>query len=592
MKNLGLYNDIRRRAYEFAKNYNKKHNTLLKSLFDFSQRSQLHFYEERDKEIIDYQMFNLKGDTKTFRLRGPAPASLEKNEYITCIGAAQTLGVYCEKPFTSILSNKLNCPILNLADGGAGPAYYLQDKKILQYINNSKFAVIQVMSARAERNSLVDYSFDKGKMMLMVLTRKSDGKKILAGDFYDELIKKEDKESIKAIVAEIRANWLASYKSLFSQIKVPIILLWFSKRKPDYSEGYKNTYQLFGGFPQLVNEEMINELKPEVQEYVKCITDRGLPQPLTNLTAGKDPIIYTKNGAKIITHNAYYPSPEMHEDAVALLEPVCKKYLEKITAPKIVLKRKSERGRFIIFTFPRTGSSTLRKLFDLHPKLSCVHEPFNKDLMHVRNFSKCKYGPEVIDSPERLKFVLDNIFESHNIIKHLNVQLSPELNEELLKYPNCKVIFLWRKNLLQRLISNIISTKAQYWHTDTSVLLKKKFEPIPAKKIQRRIQSDLEELNKWKEYIEKHVKDYYELTYEGIYGLDLNEDQKIDKLNELYNYLGVDPLENEKLSQKAKDLLNPKKTKLNSEHTYRLIPNIQKIEKMVGSEKTGYLFSR
>ncbi|AFY76541.1 hypothetical protein Ple7327_1131 [Pleurocapsa sp. PCC 7327] len=283
-------------------------------------------YQDRDWEIIDYQGFYLPNVAeKSFR--GPKPEILEEGQYFVCLGAAQTFGCFCEKPYPTLLQEKLNIPTLNMGQAGAGPYCFLEDKSLLEYINKAKFAIIQVMSGRSESNSL----FDSGGREY--LTRLSDGVKIGADLAYKELIEQYDQNYVKKIVSETRANWVNNYQKLLQQIKVPKILFWFSTREPFYIEKYTNINTLFGRFPQLVNSKMVEQIKKYSDEYVKCITARGMPQLLISRFTGKPTSIDSGRedlrnlyGSKHM-FNKYYPSPEMQIDAAKALEKVCKKYL-------------------------------------------------------------------------------------------------------------------------------------------------------------------------------------------------------------------------------------------------------------------------
>ena len=281
-------------------------------------------YQNRDIEIVDYQMYPLK-DTDLF-FRGPEPKSLEANQYFVCIGAAQTYGCFCEKPYPKLLEEKLNLPVLNLGVGGAGPLYFLKTKSLLPYINKAKFAVVQVMSGRSENNSL----FESGGREY--LTRLSDGIQIGSIDAYQELLRQNDERFVKKIVAETRQNWVNNYIKLLQAIKVPKILFWFSIRSPEnYRENYQNVYKLFGSFPQLVNSMMIKQVKKYSDDYVECISTRGRSQLMISRFTGKPaPIDLIREDLRrlcgIQRHNKYYPSPEMHVDAARALEKMCKKY--------------------------------------------------------------------------------------------------------------------------------------------------------------------------------------------------------------------------------------------------------------------------
>jgi hypothetical protein len=296
-------------------------------------------YQDRDREIVDYQLYYL--DNFDFCVRGPEPQKLEENKYFVCLGAAQTFGCFTEKPYPVLLQEKINMQSLNLGFAGAGPYFFLRNKDFLiKYINNAKFAVIQVMSGRSESNSL----FDSGG--LEYLTRRSDGVKIGAQQAYDEVLRNYDKKYVKELIAETRLNWVNNYKLLLEEIKIPKVLFWFSTRKSYYTEiylckkyagipaffGKSNAGALFGKFPQLVNPEMINQIRQYSDEYVECISKRGMPQVLISRFTGKpitiDPGLARKDlgNGKRQKYNNYYPSPEMHIDAANALEKVCKKY--------------------------------------------------------------------------------------------------------------------------------------------------------------------------------------------------------------------------------------------------------------------------
>jgi len=274
----------------------------------------LGYYQKLDWEVVDYGEYYLNDISRS--LRGPEPEYLKKGEYIVCIGASQTFGRFCKKPYPLLLRERLKVEVLNLGRGGAD-AVFFQREELLECINNSKLAIVQVMSGRSADNSLFRTSD-----LSVEVTRVSDGVKLHVDTAYKELLE-EDIELCKKIVAETRRNWVEDYKNLLEKIKVPVILFWFSKRKPDYKEKYTSRFSLFGAFPQLVNKGMINEIKEYSDEYVECVSRKGLPQPLISRFTGKPTVVSGKK------KNIYYPSPEMHIDAVNLLEPVCKKYLDK-----------------------------------------------------------------------------------------------------------------------------------------------------------------------------------------------------------------------------------------------------------------------
>jgi hypothetical protein len=178
------------------------------------------------------------------------------------------------------------------------------------------------MSARNEDNSL----FEGGG--LGSLRARSTGERILAQEAYSPLLRAGDHALVKSLVAETRETWIASYRRLLSLIQVPTLLLWLSVREPGYVENYDSVDELFGDFPHLVNEEMVETVSSDCDAYVECVSVRGRPQQLRNRFTGR-PTRVVVRGGRDWTENPYYPTPEMHEDAAALLGPICRGLLNR-----------------------------------------------------------------------------------------------------------------------------------------------------------------------------------------------------------------------------------------------------------------------
>lgn len=284
-------------------------------------------YQERDHEIVDYRMYRDK-ETGLW-LRGPEPERLEEGRYIACIGGAQTFGCFCDNPFTRLLQDTLNFPVVNYGIGGAGPSFFLQHEKVFGPLNKAACTVVQVMSGRSESNSV----FETGG--LAYITRRSDGRRMGARAAYQSLLRRKiifGRKDLKRIIAETRENWIRNYWSLFERIEAPVVLFWFAKREPDYTERYIHVSTLLGGFPHLVNRDMLEAIRNGADDYVHCVTDRGIPQRLISRFTGKPAKVDPGRPRKDLegrhwTHNFYYPSPEMHEDAAEVLAPVCKTYV-------------------------------------------------------------------------------------------------------------------------------------------------------------------------------------------------------------------------------------------------------------------------
>lgn len=284
-------------------------------------------YAAPDRDVVDYHVYCLDPEARDRQtgtgllLRGPAPRTLAAGQYFVCLGAAQTFGRFCEKPFPTLLQERLALQAVNLGRGGAGPSFFAKENdRLLAYVNNARFAIVQVMAGRSESNSIFE---SKG---LGHYTRRTDGAGVGCDEAFKELLATRDVSCLKRIVAETRRHWVDSYIALFDAIKVPKILFWFSERRPGYRESYQDVYALFGQFPQLVNAQMMKLVRRYCDVYVECVSTKGLPHTLINRFTGL-PTTVTDPWGGTWSRNWYYPSPEMHVEAAAALVKVCRKYV-------------------------------------------------------------------------------------------------------------------------------------------------------------------------------------------------------------------------------------------------------------------------
>jgi hypothetical protein len=282
-------------------------------------------YQESDWRVADYEPYCLdaaiidRSTKRPLHVRGPRPQHLEKGGYLVCLGAAQTFGRFCQRPFPAILQERLRIPVLNISHGGAGPAFFCGDnERLLAYLNDACGVVVQVMSGRSDSSSLFE---SEG---VGYFRRRAEGTYVGCDEAFSELIGTQPWAYCEQIVEETRRSWCESYRTLLSGIEVPKVLFWFATRTPFYRQGWRSLAQLFGDFPQLVNPEMVAEVRRHCDHYVECVTRRGLPQTLVDLHTGAPTTVSDPWTSQPWTRNWYYPSAEMHEEAATRLEPACR----------------------------------------------------------------------------------------------------------------------------------------------------------------------------------------------------------------------------------------------------------------------------
>jgi GT2 family glycosyltransferase len=286
-----------------------------------NRRNHKDSYQKRDYNVIDYKLWNMEGFSRSFR--GPEPKSLLPEKHFVCFGAAQTFGVYVEKPYPALISKKTGMEHLNLGYSGAGPAFFLKDHLYFEYANKAKFAIVQIMSGRSESNSCLVSLKGRGGV-----TRIKDNKKFIASKGWEEILRNEPEEFVVELVNETRANYTLNMIELLNKIKVPKILLWFSERKPEYRIGFENTDTLFGKYPQLINQKVVDDILPFADFFVDATSTAGMPQKLSDRFTGETPITYGNPDSSVLRVQGFndyysYPSPEMHQLAYKKLITVC-----------------------------------------------------------------------------------------------------------------------------------------------------------------------------------------------------------------------------------------------------------------------------
>lgn len=290
-------------------------------------------YQRRDAEIVNYNIWKLWTPNAIFSVRGPRPEQLSPGNYCTSLGAAFTFGRFVARPYAQLLGEALSIPSLNLGFSGVGPSFYNdpRNQPLIDLVNRSKFATISIFSGRSQSNTRFQTAHYSQEQYIL-----EDGSIVPADFAYQQLLETADPQTIAALIAETRDAYLQEFLKLLSKITVPKVLIWFSRRSPDYQESYDSLFKLLSGFPHLVNREMVKALAPLCDAYIEQIDSTGLPQPLisrfthqpTSITRPRD---YKKGKIELkssqLYENRYYASPQMHQALAERLTVVCQHWV-------------------------------------------------------------------------------------------------------------------------------------------------------------------------------------------------------------------------------------------------------------------------
>ena len=248
-------------------------------------------------------------------------------------------------------------------------------------------------------------------------------------------------------------------------------------------------------------------------------------------------------------------------------------------------KKKILKKNFAILTYARSGSTSLTKSLRIHPDIKILGEPFHDPTNNNKKFWHIK----LVNNRDSFISTLGLIYSEHNGINHKIKHVPFGYNKYIIESGNYKIIYLYRKNILRNVISEQISKQTQEWGTRKDKILNYKFNPIPLKEVSRRLHENKKMFSEYRNYLRSQSINYYDLSYEQLYGDDVDINKRMKIYYNILKFLGFHTDFTAEQVDRVRSILSPS-TKLNSVEIYRRIPNIDHIEKEFGSQENGYLF--
>lgn len=243
--------------------------------------------------------------------------------------------------------------------------------------------------------------------------------------------------------------------------------------------------------------------------------------------------------------------------------------------------------RLIFLAHPRSGSSSLYQILQLHPELNILEEPFNENFTRWDRKNR-NYREQVHDLPS-LETTITEIFSDYNGIKMLDYQLPDGLAVHLLQRPGFKVIFLRRKNLLKSVVSVLIAEQTHLWKrwemTRPLEEYYSNLQPIDIQDITNRVAYLKDHLDFFEAVLDTRSKaDVIKFTYEELYFSDISRQTR--QIAAVWDLLGIASL----ALERYQPYLSPETMQINSAATYEFLPNAREIHNACGNEVTGWLF--
>ena len=276
-----------------------------------------------DDPLFDYKLYRFGATRQLFR----GPEAKLSGSYIACLGGSGTFGRFSSQPFPDLVGEAVGMRAVNFGTEGAGPGFFLADSELLAAASGAKVCILQAMPASAISNRMFSVRprrnrrLHKVSDMLSGLYPEVDFSSFAFVRAMLRNLSALDENRYRLVLNEMRNAWIARTQTLLTTIQSPTVLLWFSQRTPEDpgSEPLEETC-----YPNHVDREMIEAVKPRADGYVECVSDAGMPQ---DLRVDGVPVLFKPSGAPI-EENHEFPSPEMHKAAAAALAPEIERLLK------------------------------------------------------------------------------------------------------------------------------------------------------------------------------------------------------------------------------------------------------------------------
>lgn len=169
----------------------------------------------------------------------------------------------------------------------------------------------------------------------------------------------------------------------------------------------------------------------------------------------------------------------------------------------------------------------------------------------------------------------------------------PALNDGIVLAAN-RVIFLERRNLLQRYVSSLISRQIEFWIGTRQEFLGRlgniQLRELDPELATCEIKKDREAILRRRSFLEENQIPVMYLVFEDLFGMTVSKDSQFETMNRILAFLGFRNFAREEFDKLCSPFFEHNKYQWASPETYQLIPGIRNFERAVGSYDFGWLF--
>ncbi|MDA5093214.1 DUF6473 family protein [Aliiroseovarius sp. KMU-50] len=226
-------------------------------------------YQSLGEKSLEY--FPCRYGASKILFRGPKRDL--KRDYIAVMGGSETYGKFVEHPYPELMEGLLGRQVVNFGCMNAGVDVFIHEHTILEACGRSSLTVLQVPGAVNLSNRFYvvhprrNDRFVRASNMLKSIYQDVDFTEFNFTRHMLQTLQDSSAEKFAMVEAELKTAWVSRMKSLVARIESPLVLLWLSERglADHCPKG------ILGTDPAMVDEEMINEIRPFVRDIVEVV---------------------------------------------------------------------------------------------------------------------------------------------------------------------------------------------------------------------------------------------------------------------------------------------------------------------------------
>ncbi len=279
-------------------------------------------YLRQGDSPLNYNLCRYHGSKLMFR----GPRRQLYGDYAAFLGASETYGKFIAHPFPELVEVETGMKCVNFGWPNAGVDAFLNDPGVIQAAKGACVTVLQMPCAQNMSNRYYTVHPRRNDRFLQA----SD----LLRDLYDEVdftefhftrhmlghLAEASSERFTIIREELQTLWVSRMKMLFERINGPVILLWFSSRKPDEADCSLNV----SDDPVFVTRDMIEAVRPMVTSIAEVTASNAA------LSQGTNGMVFADFEAPAASELL---GPAAHQEVAEILNPLISGYSVKHKRP-------------------------------------------------------------------------------------------------------------------------------------------------------------------------------------------------------------------------------------------------------------------